>query len=224
MRVFEKSCGVEPGKQFANWLVIGKPFSIGDRMKGVVVQCRCGRTAVVHCNNLSTGRSKGCISCHVANINHRHGDKLRSIETPRLYTTWRNMKARCNNPNSTAYADYGGRGIAICEEWNSDYRPFKEWALANGYCDDKEIDRRDNNLGYSPSNCRFVTTSRNVRNRRVTRMLTAFGETKPMADWAEDARAAVPYKVISQRVSRGWPHQVAIASKIGERHKELCHA
>jgi hypothetical protein len=78
-----------------------------------------------------------------------------------------NMKQRCNNPKHPSYDRYGARGITVCKEW--DVRasaPFVKWALANGYEEGLEIDRRDNDKGYSPDNCRWVT--REVQTRNVT--------------------------------------------------------
>ena len=65
------------------------------------------------------------------------------------------------------YADYGGRGIKICQEWLNDNRSFFEWAIKNGWKDGLYIDRKDNDKDYSPDNCRFVTRDVNNNNRRT---------------------------------------------------------
>ena len=83
----------------------------------------------------------------------------------RLYNAWRDMKNRCLNPNNIGYSNYGGRGITVCDEW-LEYKPFHDWACSNGYMDDLFIDREDNDMGYSPSNCRFVTRQVQQANRR----------------------------------------------------------
>jgi hypothetical protein len=77
------------------------------------------------------------------------------------------MKQRCNNPNTKLYYRYGGRGIKICDEWNSKhgFDNFMEWALTHGYSQNLEIDRINNNGNYEPSNCRFVTHAENMKNR-----------------------------------------------------------
>ena len=84
----------------------------------------------------------------------------------RLYGVWKNMKNRCYNKSHTAYSDYGGRGIAVCDEWYLYFTSFMAWALAHGYTDELEIDRIDVNGNYEPSNCRFVTRSQNLTNTR----------------------------------------------------------
>ena len=92
---------------------------------------------------------------------YRHG-----VSDSRIYGIWGNIVQRCTNKNNSKYNDYGGRGITVSEEWKNDFIVFNEWAINNGYSDKLEIDRIDNNDGYKPTNCRFVTRSENCRNTR----------------------------------------------------------
>lgn len=92
--------------------------------------------------------------------------KYRGISYSRIYNIHRTMKSRCSNPKLPCYKNYGGRGISVCEEWKKSFVPFYEWAMANGYRDDLQIDRIDNDGNYEPSNCRWVTPKENARNRR----------------------------------------------------------
>lgn len=85
-----------------------------------------------------------------------------------LYKRWASMKSRCNNPRMAQYHDYGGRGITVCDEW-SQYAPFEVWALASGYAEELELDRIDNDQGYSPSNCRWVSRKTNQQNSRQSK-------------------------------------------------------
>ena len=91
-----------------------------------------------------------------------HGDRH-----SRLYRTWINMRARCNNPNEPKYESYGNKGITVCQEWDK-YEVFKEWALSNGYTDDLTIDRINVNGNYSPDNCQFITNSENASKDRIS--------------------------------------------------------
>jgi hypothetical protein len=88
----------------------------------------------------------------------------------RLYNIWCGMKDRCYNPNAIPYSRYGGKGITICDEWVNDYDTFREWALTHGYKDTLTIDRINNNLGYSPVNCRWITKAEQNRNTSRTKL------------------------------------------------------
>lgn len=85
------------------------------------------------------------------------------VKEPRLYRTWIDMKQRCHNPNNKAYPRYGGRGITVCDEWRNDYAAFEAWAISNGYKDNLTIDKIDNDKGYSPDNCQWITQSENSK-------------------------------------------------------------
>lgn len=82
---------------------------------------------------------------------------------PRLYNIWKGMRHRVTDPNK-AYS-YADKGISVCEEW-SEYTVFRDWALDNGYCDSKSIDRIDNDGNYQPSNCRWANNSTQLQNTR----------------------------------------------------------
>ena len=75
------------------------------------------------------------------------------------------MMERCTNPNCVGYKRYGARSITVCQEWIDSPQAFVDWALANGFSPELQIDRIDNDKGYSPDNCRWVTARENIRNR-----------------------------------------------------------
>lgn len=128
----------------------------------------------------------------------RHG-----YEKCQLSNVLNNMKSRCYNSKDEFYHDYGGRGITICEEWLNDDRKFVEWAINNGYCEDLTIDRIDNNGIYTQTNCRWVDAKVQANNRRTNRLITAFGETKTLSQWADDKRCPVSYGTLSSRIQKG---------------------
>lgn len=121
------------------------------------------------------------------------------------------MRQRCHYKRHVHYANYGGRGIAVCAGWRGDYGAFLSWALANGYEAHLTIDRIDNDRGYEPSNCRWVSRleqNQNIRPRIV--MLEAFGEAKSIKEWSRDPRCRVGYKGLSKRLLAGEQAERAI--------------
>ena len=83
------------------------------------------------------------------------------------------MLQRCENPNSKAFKDYGGRGIKVCQEWH-EIENFCKWAYNNCYDENAErgectIDRIDVNGNYEPSNCRWVDMKTQSNNKRNTK-------------------------------------------------------
>lgn len=107
-----------------------------------------------------------------------------SSDYPKLYNIWNTMKGRCENPNRENFKNYGGRGIVLCPEWHL-AENFCRWALENGYKEGLQLDRKENNKGYSPENCRWVTPKTNSRNRRNTVYLCIDGEKRCVSEWCE---------------------------------------
>jgi len=121
------------------------------------------------------------------------------------------IKRRCNNPRHPAFADYGGRGIKVCQEWSRGSAAFVKWANGNGYIPGLSIDRYpDKNGDYSPSNCRFATSVEQNRNTRSNLSISAFGETKLACEWGEDRRCVVTYRTFLKRFHAGWAPEPAM--------------
>lgn len=134
------------------------------------------------------------------------------MSNTRLYWIWGSMIQRCNNEKCTAYPNYGGRGIKVCDEWISSEN-FINWAICNGYEPGLQIDRKDNDGPYSPDNCEFVTRTKNLSHTRHNVFVSAFGETKHLKDWSRDERCKCKYRVLVKRIcNRNWPAEKAICT------------
>lgn len=79
----------------------------------------------------------------------------------RVYRLWASIKKRCNNKSAANYKYYGGRGIRMCKAWQDNPKAFCDWALKNGYKQGLEIDRKNVDGNYCPSNCQFITHKEN---------------------------------------------------------------
>lgn len=168
--------------------------------------CDCGKIVTILSDNLRCERtmSCGCFRSEKSALrNKTHGKS-----TTKLYGVWCGIKARCFNKNSTAYKDYGGRGIKMCEEWSNHYDLFEKWAIDNGYKEGLSIDRIDNNGDYSPENCRWVTDAAQANNRRSNRIYTINGVTHNLTEWANIL--GINPKTLFNRVYTGVDFEKAI--------------
>jgi hypothetical protein len=96
-----------------------------------------------------------------------------------LYSVWEGMIHRCEDPLDE---NYYGRGIRVCDRWQDINNFIVD--MYPSYIKGLEIDRIDNDGGYSPENCRWVTRRDNCNNRRNTIFITYLGEKKTLADWS----------------------------------------
>lgn len=125
--------------------------------------CSCGKETVQYLSNIENGRVKSCGCQRYKNLSLRN--QKHNMHGTRLYNIWRGLFKRCENPNSTDYFNYGGRGITICEEWH-DFNPFYLWSIQNEYNDNLTIDRLNENGNYEPLNCRWATTKQQSEHKR----------------------------------------------------------
>lgn len=151
------------GEKYGQMTIISDAPRRGNNVnRRVFARCTCGTMSDVLLGSLRTGATTSC-GCHHKQVVTTHGE----THTEPLYRVWAAMKNRCNDPNAQKYADYGGRGIKVCPEWDT-YGAFKAWANTT-YIKGMSLDRENNDLGYNPNNCRWVdktTQSRNTRSRK----------------------------------------------------------
>lgn len=80
------------------------------------------------------------------------------------------MRQRCHNPTCNVYYRYGGRGIKVCQGWRNSFLTFYRWGIKHGWKPGLTLERKNNNAGYRPANCCFITRGRQARNRRPNKL------------------------------------------------------
>lgn len=199
------------GKQFERLTVVAfshrKEYA-GSESVGMywTCQCDCGNTVVVEGRHLRAGKIKSCGCLHnelLAARNRTHGMR-RSPE----YTTWHSMIGRCCNKNNRSFANYGGRGITVCDHWRNSFEAFYA-DMGPRPSPEHSIDRfPDSDGNYEPSNCRWATRKEQNRNKSTNRPMTFLGLTQSMAAWSE--MLGISCGALKQRVHRGASDEDAI--------------
>lgn len=129
--------------------------------------------------------------------------------TNRAYSVWHHMRARCSNKNHKDYPFYGGRGITVCERWQTFDFFYEDMGEAP---DGMELDREDNSRGYEPGNCRWITHLENSHNTRRCRYIEFGGERLLLTQWAK--RLGISHVALRKRLAR-WPLEKALSAKSG---------
>ena len=148
--------------------VFGKLTVVGYDLHKCVCACSCGGTKTVVSYNLLSGNVKSC-GCLQKRRRTREGEVT-------LRAKWCLMINRCHKEGSQAYKAYGARGIRVCDEWRNSFDAFYDFSIEAGWKPGLQIDRIDNNAGYSPENCRYITLIENCRSTRNSRTWVVEGK------------------------------------------------
>lgn len=183
-----------------------------DGKKRYLCKCECGKETIVFAENLLSGHTKSC-GCLKKEIIEAGAHTTHGLSKTRIYRIWKGMRKRCKNPNDSNYHKYGGRGIKVCSEWDSDFLSFYYWAMENGYDDSLSIDRIDNNKGYSPDNCQWSSEARQANNRRSNHLVTIDNKTHSINEWSKIV--GISTVVIYKRIKQGMTEVEAITKPRG---------
>lgn len=197
-----KRIAIEVGQVYGDWTVIGEA---NRELKSARFPCRCkcGNTSLVRPGNLASGASRRCFACSMRARNKSY--------TPE-YGIWAGIIQRCCNPNSTAYANYGGRGIRVCERWMK-FDAFQD-DMGQRPSSEHSIDRIDVNGNYCPENCRWATSEEQCNNKRDTLRITINGETRSATQWAN--KTGIHPNSVYARIRRGQKPEDAVTNPVSE--------
>lgn len=124
------------------------------------------------------------------------------------YNTWLNIKQRCHNPNHPRYPDWGGKGITVCQRWLDSFPDFLSDMGARPSAD-HSIDRKDNAIGYEPSNCRWATKREQSENRpSFINAITFNGKTQSLTAWSREV--GISRESLRSRFDQGWTTERAL--------------
>lgn len=195
-------------KRFGRLTVTGSTSKNGHGYS--VCKCDCGRETIVRNDGLKSGRIVSCGCYNMERAKRGENRRTHGLHGTRLYRIWQAMINRCRNESSKCYRNYGGRGIAVCEEWGKSFQSFYDWAMSNGYADNLTIDRIDNNGNYEPNNCRWASYSEQSNNKRTNHLLEYNGEIHSITEWS--AIVGISRKILNWRVNHGWSTEKALTT------------
>lgn len=210
------------GDIFGRWKVIelDNEKSINDKRgrKYYFCECQCDNKTIksVRGDSLTSKKSTSC-GCYNRERVSESTSKHNSSHS-NLYDVWINIKQRCLNQNNPNYKNYGGRGITVCDEWINDFNNFQEWSITNGYQKGLNIDRIDNNKGYCPENCRFITYAENQNNKRTNAYIEFNNEINTITNWAKKLNMN-PRTLITRIDTLNWSVKKALTTPVNTKRK-----
>jgi hypothetical protein len=170
--------------------------------------CSCGKRTLSQIYHLRSGAAK---SCGCTKPPRTHGASRRG-GTPE-YQSWRGMRERCSSSGHISYPWYGEQGVAVCDRWSS----FEMFLADMGRKPSPKhwIERLDNTRGYEPGNCVWALPKQQARNTSRNHVITAFGRTQVLQDWAD--QTGLRYTTLLSRIRRGWSVEDALNPELKER-------
>lgn len=174
-----------------------------------VCRCSCGRERTITKSSIWGSKSGLCRSCKEM-LKVRHG-----MSKTKEYQAWRRMKERCYNKNHHKYATYGARGITVCDRWLEKFENFS-MDMGDAPSGDHSIERINNNLGYSPSNCKWATRKEQQRNMRSNRIAMFHGERICISELAE--KIGISTSCLTWRLNNGWTMNQIENIRSSDRH------
>lgn len=202
---------VKVGDKYNRLLVIAEAERDKYGHNQFLCRCDCGTETTVSVYSLRNGNTKSCGCLKIEKL--VDGNKGRTVHgkcKTKEHRHWLHIKERCTNPNCKGYKNYGGRGIAVAEEWANDFQSFYSHISSLPHFGEQgySLDRIDNNGNYEPGNVRWATKAEQSNNKRTNHLVAAFGETHTMKEWAEIT--GLNYSTLRARLRRGETSEEAL--------------
>lgn len=183
------------GQTFARLTAVHRvPNLAGYGQARWLFKCECGGKKITFGYSVVHGKTRSCGCLLTENKPRLKHGRTGTTE----FTTWAAIRQRCGNPLSKPFKHYGGRGITVDKRWDTFEAFFQDMGPRPPGA---TLERTDNDLGYSPDNCRWATRLEQVRNRRTTTFYEHEGQNLSLQAWAE--RIGVSYKTLWSRFKVG---------------------
>lgn len=179
-------------------------------------RCECGTEKTINGIVLRDGRSRSCGCLHRDSCIERstkHGHTPMGVKPTPTYHSWCAMKARCTKPSNNRYADYGGRGITVCDRWLNSFAAFLTDMGEKPA--GTSIERKDNSKGYEPGNCEWADNQKQANNKRNNRRLSLNGRTQTMRQWSKEI--GINYGTLQDRLLNGWSDADALTVPVAHK-------
>lgn len=185
-------------------LTFVRKVSAGKYPKGLY-KCICGNTTIAVMNAVDRLKTTSC-GCRLKEVQKELPERNRThgMSDTRLYGIWAGVKVRVTVPDRTRADRYVLRGITMCDEWFNSFEAFRDWSLSDGYADDLQLEREDNDGNYEPDNCRWITAQEQALNKGTTLYVEVQGKFLRLYDvWIKYADTEqIPYNHFTNRVIR----------------------
>lgn len=210
-----RSCGCQVGKPledltgqtFGRLTVVSRANKRGIKARWRCV-CVCGNEKIVAAPNLKNGSVSSC-GCWQKESKTIHG-----MTGTKTYYIWAAIIQRCNNPQNKDFSYYGERGITVCDRWIK----FENFYADMGECPENlSLERLDNNKGYSPENCKWISHKKQMRNTRGNHFIEFRGERRTIIEWSEVT--GISHKTINRRLKRAWSIERALSTPARIEHQ-----
>jgi len=211
-----KKHAVELGMKFGRLTVVRLSKKRGVRNRKIYAcRCECGNVKDVPRNSLASGNTRSCGCLFVERS--LEGNTTHGLSHSPIYKTWVEMHRRCRTTDPKTSTHYLNRGITVCSEWK-DFKTF-HYDMIGTWKPGLSIDRKNNNLGYSKSNCRWASFKEQMRNMSRNRLIEHDGKIKTASEWAETY--GMKANTLFGRLYRGRSVDASLTTPVRHKH-ETC--
>ena len=195
-------------------LSLSESYGKGLRYKRIRIKCECGTEKWADKTALLKGATTSC-GCYAK---ERIGNQARShgmSKTP-IYAIWNMMRQRCQTPTYKLFHDYGGRGIKVCDEWQTFEGFYAD--MGDPPFPGASLERKDTNGNYDKDNCIWANRLEQNNNTRKTVLYDYQGERLTLKQIAEKV-GMNPNSLSSRIYGQGLSMEEAVSRPIMSSHE-----